>query len=578
MLSIVQVLTDRFPTFFEKNPQLVTRPVVKLLRHLFHEHETNRFLEEQRGLRGLDFIEKVLDYFDLDYTVSHKELENIPPAGRVVIIANHPLGALDALALIQMVSKVRSDIKVVANDLLASLPPLNEMILPVDNLMAGSKRSAIQRILESLQREEALIIFPAGEVSRLRPNGVRDGNWKQGFLQFAKRTNSPILPVFIKARNSALFYSASMLYKPLSALLLVGEMFRKRDSTISFRIGELIPERHLEQKGIRVKTQAKMLRKHLYRLASNRVGLFETEKSIAHPESRQALKRELASGELLGETSDGKKIILIDWSPESGVMREIGRLRELSFRKVGEGSGKRRDVDQYDQYYRHLVLWDDDALEIAGAYRLGESATILKNRDKQHLYSHSLFSFNASFDPYLNQSLELGRSFVQPRYWGSRALDYLWQGLGAYLRHHSNIRYLYGPVSISASYSRPAQDMLVYFFQLYFKDDEQCATARHPYQLSQQGEDDCRNAFTGEDYRRDFQELKSRLANYGFTIPTLYKQYTDLCDEGGVRFIDFGIDPDFSDCTDGLLLVDLSKIKESKRKRYIGSLNQQKPE
>ncbi|MES9843084.1 MAG: lysophospholipid acyltransferase family protein [Candidatus Sedimenticola sp. PURPLELP] len=571
MLSVEQVITERFPSFFENKPRLVTKSIVNFLRLLFHEKETNRFLEENQGLEGLDFIEKVLEYFDLDYTVSSNDLENIPPVGRVVIIANHPLGALDALALIQMVSRVRRDVKVVANDMLASLPPLKELILPVDNLGGGSRKSDIRRILDSLQSEEALVVFPAGEVSRLRPSGVRDGRWKQGFLQFARRTDSPILPVLVEARNSALFYSVSMLYKPLSALLLVGEMFRQRENVIGFRIGELIPARHFDQKGVRPKVQARLLRKHLYRLAGRKSGLFETEKSIAHPESRQELKRELREGELLGETSDGKQIILADWSPESSVMREIGRLRELSFRKVGEGTGSRRDLDSFDRYYRHLVLWDDEALEIAGAYRLGESGRIMEEQGRDAFYSGTLFSFNETFIPYLEKSLELGRSFVQPRYWGSRALDYLWQGLGAYLRHNSDIRYLFGPVSISANYPRSAQDMLIYFYRHYFSDAERCATARNPYRLSGQGQEECRNIFAGDDYKRDLQELKSRLSINNLAIPTLYKQYSEICEEGGVRFIDFGVDPDFAGCTDGFLLVDLEKVKPGKRKRYIGN-------
>jgi hypothetical protein len=313
-----------------------------------------------------------------------------------------------------------------------------------------------------------------------------------------------------------------------------------------------------------------MLRRHLYRLGKKKSGLFETEKRIAHPESRQALKQELRKGELLGETNDGKKIILADWFPESAVIREIGRLRELSFRKVGEGTGRRRDLDRFDQHYRHLVLWDDEALEIAGAYRLGEGGRILEQRGVEGFYSATLFNYNAPFLRYLEGSLELGRSFVQPRYWGSRALDYLWQGLGAYLRHHTEIRYLYGPVSISAHYPRAARDMLVYFYRHYFGDDEACADSSNPYRLSEQGRVECETVFSGDDYAADLQELKHRLSIYNLAIPTLYKQYTDLCEPGGVRFLDFGVDPDFAGCTDGFILVDLSRVKPGKRKRYIG--------
>ncbi len=569
MLSIEQVITERFPTLVANKPQLITRPTIGLLRLLFHEKETNRFLEEHKGLTGLDFIEKVLEYFDLDYTVSRNDLENIPPTGRVVIVANHPLGALDALSLIRMVGTVRKDVKVIANDMLAAFHPLKDLMLMVDNITGSTKKSSVEKILDCLKRDEALIVFPAGEVSRLRPNGVRDGKWKHGFLQFAKRTAAPILPVHIDARNSAWFYSISMLSKPLSALFLMQEIFRQRANVIGFRVGELIPIRYLEQNGLRNKTLAKMLRKHLYRLAAKKEGLFQTETGIAHPEARQALKQELRAGELLGETSDGKQIILVDWFPESSVIREIGRLRELSFRKVGEGTGARRDLDIYDQYYKHLVLWDNEALEIVGAYRLGEGNHILDKSGKDGFYSATLFRFNQPFHAYLENSLELGRSFVQPGYWGTRALDYLWQGLGAYLRHHPKIRYLFGPVSISANYPPAARDMLVYFYGTYFSHPQKLVTSNNPCQLGQQTLEEFRDIFQGDDFSRDLKELKNRLSMQNMSIPTLYKQYSDLCEDGGVRFLDFGIDPDFSGCTDGFLLVDISKIKESKRRRYI---------
>ncbi len=569
MLSIEQVITERFPTFGANKPKLITRPTISLLRLLFHEKETNRFLEEHKGLAGLDFIEKVLEYFDLDYTVSRNDLENIPPTGRVVIVANHPLGALDALSLIRMVGSVRKDVKVVANDMLAALQPLKELMLTVDNINGATKKSSVKKILDCLNRDEALILFPAGEVSRLRPNGVRDGKWKHGFLQFAKRTAAPVLPVHIDARNSAWFYSISMLSKPLSALFLMQEIFRQRANIIGFRVGELIPIRYLEQNGLKNKTLAKMLRKHLYRLAGKKEGLFQTEKGIAHPESRQALKQELRAGELLGETSDGKQIILVDWLPESSVIREIGRLRELSFRMVGEGTGERRDLDIYDQYYKQLVLWDNEALEIVGAYRLGEGNHILDKIGKDGFYSATLFRFNQPFHAYLENSLELGRSFVQPRYWGSRALDYLWQGLGAYLRHHPEIRYLFGPASISANYPTAARDMLVYFYGTYFRHPQGLVTANNPCQLSEQTLEELKDIFQGNCYDSDIKELKSRLSMQNMSIPTLYKHYSDLCEEGGVKFLDFGIDPDFSGCTDGFLLIDISRIKEAKRKRYI---------
>ncbi len=570
MLNVEQVLSERFPGFFNNQPRLLTRPMLTLLRMLFHEREINRFLQEHQGVRGLDFIEKVLEYFDLDYLVSNRDLENIPPSGRVVVVANHPLGALDALSLIQMISRVRRDIRVVANDLLYALEPLRDLLLPVDNLGGGSSRKGIKQVYAALEREELVIVFPAGEVSRLRLNGVRDARWKGGFLQFIRRTDAPMLPIYIDARNSPLFYAVSMLYKPIAALLLVGEMFRQRSNTLGFRLGELVPAAHLKLEGIRPKARVRMVRKHFYRVAQRKAGVFASERSIAHPESRQALKKELAKGQLLGETRDGKKILLMEWEPDGALMREIGRLRELSFRRVGEGTGRRRDTDSYDVHYRHLVLWDESELEVVGSYRLGEAGRILQERGMAGLYTHSLFKFDPAFEAYARDAIELGRSFVQPRYWGSRALDYLWQGLGAYLRYHPQIRYLFGPVSLSARYPRPARDLMVHFYRHYFGCRRSLGEAKIPYKLSLPGQEECAALFSGSDFEQDLQELKHRLSLYDLVIPTLYKQYTDLCEPGGVCFLDFGVDPDFGNCTDGMILVDLQRVKAAKRKRYLG--------
>ncbi|MEW7993791.1 MAG: lysophospholipid acyltransferase family protein [Candidatus Thiodiazotropha endolucinida] len=570
MLNVEQVLTERFPGFFSNKPQLLTKPMLTLLRMLFHEREINRFLEDHQGLRGLDFIEKVLEYFDLDYLVSNRDLENIPPTGRVVVVANHPLGALDALSLILMISRVRTDIRVVANDLLSALEPLGDLLLPVDNMGGSSSRKGIKQVYEALEREEMVIVFPAGEVSRLRPNGVRDVRWKNGFLQFIRRTEAPMLPIFIDAKNSPLFYAVSLLYKPIAALLLVGEMFRQRSNTIGFRIGGLVPAAHLNVDGIRPKARVRMVRKHFYRVAQRKPGIFTTERSIAHPESRQALKKELSKGRLLGETRDGKQIVLVDWEIGSALMREIGRLRELSFRKVGEGTGRRRDIDKYDTHYRHLVLWDDNELEVVGSYRIGEAGPIINDRGMQGLYTTSLFDFDESFQPYAERAIELGRSFVQPRYWGSRALDYLWQGLGSYLRHHPEIRHMYGPVSISDRYPKAARDLMVVFYKHYFGCKSRLGEAKIPYQLDKACQEEFSRHFCGDDLERDLQELKNQLALYNVTIPTLFKQYTDLCEPGGVCFLDFGKDPDFAGCTDGMILVSVDEVKSAKRKRYIG--------
>lgn len=574
MLDLEQTLNQKYPRIFARPVPYVSRPLLGALRLLFREQEINYFLNENGDAIGLEFVERTLEFFNFGYQVSNKDRENIPTQGRVIIVANHPLGALDALALIQLVSEIRPDMRVVANELLMHIKPLSSLLLPVDNLNASSHRKQIESINDALEDEQAVIVFPAGEVSRLRPHGVRDGRWNSGFLRFALRANAAVLPVHINARNSSLFYVTSMIWRPLAGLLLVQEMFAKNSGTIHFQIGEILPIENLRRPGLSKRALVRMVKRHVYRLGSKRKNnIFVTEKAIAHPQSRQLLKSELRHTMRLGSTRDDKDIYLVDFDPDSAVIKEIGRLRELSFRKVGEGSGKRRDLDRYDRIYRHLVLWDNEALEIAGAYRIGETQTLVAEHGAGGLYTNSLLELGEDFGERYPNSLELGRSFVQPCYWGSRALDYLWQGIGAYLKHYPHIQTLYGPFSISDSYAKPARDALVYYYRRYHGEDRSGnpphLAPRRPYRLDAAAMAECATLMPGNDAVQDFRSLRAYLQEFGLSVPTLYKQYTDIAEPGGVEFLGFNVDPDFSNCIDGLICVDLQQLKPAKRKRYI---------
>ncbi len=563
MFTVNEVLAQHYP-------KLATRPWLFkafsfVIRHLLHESECKEFSERYPHLQSLDFVEQLLEYFSFSYSILDTERENIPTEGSVVIIANHPIGSLDGLALIKLISEIRPDVKVIANEMLMALKPMRPLLLPV-NVMTGSTRQEdISRIHEHLENGNALIVFPAGEVSRLRPHGVRDTKWHTGFIRMARAANAPILPIFIDAKNSLLFYCASMIYKPLATALLVKEAFKHKRSRnhLPIRIGKLIPYDSYGEMKIPIRLLTKLFKRHLYRLTSNKPEIFATQNPIAPPEDRRELAKAIKKdSELLGHTADGKQIHLYCFKGSSPILREIGRLREIAFRAVGEGSNKRRDIDQYDTDYLHLILWDKEDMEIVGAYRLGDAA---KLHNKKGLYSTSLFKFSEGMDKYFAEGLELGRSFVQPKYWGKRSLDYLWHGIGAFLVHYPQYRYLFGPVSLSNSFPKPAKDLLVEFYQIYFGSQENIAVSNYPYRLPKE----LQSTFCGNNYKEDFTQLKHLLANMGVAIPTLYKQYTELCEFGGAQFLSFGIDPDFNDCIDGLILVDLQKIKDKKRQRYL---------
>lgn len=304
---------------------------------------------------------------------------------------------------------------------------------------------------------------------------------------------------------------------------------------------------------------------------------------IAEPESRDILKKEISECERLGETPDSKSIHLFRPNAEQGhttLLNEIGRLREEAFRLVGEGTGLCRDVDAFDLYYMHIILWDDADLQIVGAYRLCRTEYFYTDTNKP-IYTSSLFEYLPKAAPILKAGLELGRSFVQEKYWGSRSLDYLWSGIAAFLRRHPEYRYLIGAVSISNDLSLPAKELLVGFYRKYYRHqcghqyDNQTAEqnseiiqCKQPFIMGNKGQIHFDQLFDQLDYKQGFIVLKKQLRYLGYAVPMLYKQYTELTNKGGTQFLGFNIDPDFNDCIDGLVVVDITKITTQKKKRY----------
>lgn len=569
MISVERSFYERFPRLAEGRPRELARPVVELLRRVACEERINAFLAETAGLVGFAFVERAIELLQLRYSVANTDRENIPVEGRVVIVANHPLGALDALALIHLVGSVRRDVKVLANDLLMQFTQLKPLLLPLPVFGGGSAHGGARAAYRALENDEALIVFPAGEVSRMRAAGVRDAAWSSGFVRLALKTGAPVVPVHIAAQNSPVFYGVSMLAKPLSSLLLPREMFGAARARIELQVGENVPAAALTQSTQQPQRIAQQMRTHVYRLPRRRPTVFPTSTAIAHPEPALAVRRALREAERLGETRDGKQILLLDAHADNPALREIGRLRELAFRRVGEGTGARRDLDRYDLHYRHIVLWDEQALTIAGAYRLGEAGPILRERGPAGLYSASLFDYAPAANDFLDGAVELGRSFVQPAYWGSRSLDYLWQGIGAYLRCRP-VRHLIGPVSLSAALPLAAREWIVHYHRHYFGDPDRLAVARNPFIVSAQVEAEASAAWSGRTQAEALAHLRARLDCMGAQLPVLYKQYADVCEPDGVRFLAFGVDPAFGGCVDGLVRLDLTRLRPAKRSRYLG--------
>ncbi|PPT77695.1 GNAT family N-acetyltransferase [Xanthomonas theicola] len=518
------------------------------------------FLQASHDLRGFALVQAGLDFLQARYAVAPIAADCIPARGRLLIVANHPSGALDALALLDCVGGVRRDVKIVANDFLWALEGLRELLLPVRILGGAPSPASVRAIEQALAQEQCVIVFPAGEVSRLGWGGVADGRWRRGFIRFALRTATQVLPVRIHARNSALFYGASALFKPAGTALLAREMFARRERRIALSLGRAraLPQDQSEPELMRG------LRRELYALGRAGASAAPAEEALVAAQDPAALAAEIAALRSLGQTVDGKQIRVGRLRAGSALLREIGRLRELTFRAVGEGTGRRLDLDDYDTWYEHIVLWDGAAARVAGAYRVARGAPVLAERGLAGFYTAGLFCYGEAILPRIAAGMELGRSFVVPDYWGSRSIDYLWQGIGAYLRDHPQVRYLFGAVSISAALPRQAREQIVAYYARYYGDALGEAASARPFDYPQ-----APPAFDALDAETAFKVLKGNLDALGAAVPMLYKQYTELCEPGGARFLAFGVDPAFNDTVDGLIELDLQRIRRKKRVRYL---------
>ncbi|MDT9583119.1 GNAT family N-acyltransferase [Stenotrophomonas indicatrix] len=562
MQELEQRLQQRYPDWFRGRRGQLARPLLRSVGRWSRLDRIEAFLRRNANVRGFDFVAAGLEFIEGRYHVDPAALARIPATGRLLIVANHPSGALDALALLDAVGRIRRDVRIVANDLLGAIGPLQDLLLPVRILGGKVQRSSLQAVEQALAAEQCVIVFPAGEVSRLSLLGIRDGRWQRGFVRFARAAAAPVLPVRVEARNSALFYGASTLFKPAGTALLAREMFARRGRPLRLRIGEPM---QLGQGDPGAQLLA--VRRAVYALGRGTAiaeGCPAGPEPLAAPVPPAQVATAIAAATVLGQTADGKQILLASCTADSPLLHELGRLRELTFRQVGEGTGRSRDLDDFDLHYQHIVIWDGTAQRIAGAYRIMRGAQALARRGLAGLYSASLFRYSDDAIPRIAEGLELGRSFVVPDYWGSRSLDYLWQGIGAYLQCQPGIRYLFGAVSISAALPRDAREQLVAYYQRYYGVADGRVQSNRPFQYFA-----APPCFGEMDAAAAFDVLKANLAALGTGVPTLYRQYTDLCEPGGARFLAFGVDPDFSDSIDGLIEVDLHAIRPHKRKRYL---------
>lgn len=529
------------------------------------------------------FAAQTLQYMNVAPRIVDGDLSNIPQTGPVVVVANHPFGGIEGVIMALMLKQVRPDIRIMANSMLKRIPELSEVFIGVNPY--GHARAThenlrpLREAVRWLKNGGLLVVFPAGDVSRFHFNDmtVRDGKWDSAVARLIRLSSAHVIPVHIAGHNSILFHALGMIHPVLRSMMLPRELTNKRNRCIELRIGEAIGNKRILSNG-NDDDIAKYLRLLTYMLAlpsaeKDRIAEQEVqvdEIPLIEPVAPQLLAAEvsaLPAGQQLAESGDLKvfhaRAVQIPW-----LLQELGRLRELTFRAVGEGTGKASDIDLYDSYYLHLFIWNEKSREVVGAYRLGLADEIVQKYGKKGLYSHSLFRYSKRLLKALNPAIELGRSFVRPEYQRSfTPLMLLWKGIGQFVANHPRYAVLFGPVSISNDYSSVSQQLLIDFLRANNFDSElsRFISPRKPYRGALRPV--WRKAeLAGMGSIDNVSELVSLQESGEKGVPILIKQYLKL----GGRLLGFNVDRAFNDCIDGLIMVDLRQTDERVLQKYMG--------
>ncbi len=548
--------------------------LITLLSKVARIDEVNELYTRMCESPGLESIQTLFHHLEIDCILDESELEHIPKSGPFIIVANHPFGALDGLAMLLAIAKVRPDFKVMANFLLQHVEPIKDYFIAVNPFEsrreAYSNVSGLKAVRQHLENGGGLGIFPAGEVSTYHGevNAVVDKKWGNSAIKIVRNAGVPVVPLFFDGSNSKLFHLLGMIHPNLRTLALPAEMLRKKGDSIRMRIGKPIQPKDTLM-FTSVDQYGRYLRAKTYALGSSLevkrdyFRIFRIEKSpepIISPVEQHHILSEIENiQEFKTLTYDNFDCFVVGSERIPHLLREIGRLREETFRIVGEGTNKSIDLDEYDLYYNHLILWDRKEQKIAGAYRVGNGSQIMQRYGKKGFYISSLFKMGAPLDPILRQSLELGRSFIVPEYQKHRlSLFLLWKGILFYLLSNARFRYIIGPVSISNQYQEVSKDLIIQFITKHYFD-EGLASHVTPYnafkpRLSKVDTEALLDSTQSDIKKMD--RIISEIEPLSFTMPVLLKKYL----QQNARIIAFNCDPKFNNALDGLMYLDMQNL------------------
>lgn len=551
--------------------------VANMLMNFMKLSKANDLYNQLYDNKGYDFIKAFFETLQIKGIVSEEDLRRIPKTGGFVVVSNHPFGAIDGLMMVLILAKVRPDLRVMANFLLSRIEPIADYFIPVNPLethqQVQSSLGGMRAALLHLREGKPLGIFPAGEVSSYQPDSktVSDREWQISSIKLIKKAGVPVVPMYFQGSNSRIFHLLGKIHPLLRTASLPREMFAKKGEEIRVRIGHPIPVKDIEvfQDAHRL---GRFLRAKSYALGS----ALEVKRfympSFRLPNKPEPIAPQLPLEILIAEierlreknllfTQQNYEVFIATSEEIPHILHELGRLREITFREVGEGTNKREDLDEYDLYYHHLFVWDKEANSIVGAYRMGKGDFILNRYGKKGFYLSTLFKMKGELLNRLPQCIELGRSFILKEYQQKRLpLFLLWRGILYFLLHNKEYRYLIGPVSISNAYSKVSRSLIVHFIQQHYFDYDLAAHVKPRKKfkpdfknLDMEGLQEVMNDLSKLD------KILSDIEPLGFTVPILLKKYI----QQNAKIIAFNVDPKFNDALDGLMILDINEVPAS---------------
>ena len=571
------------------------KPVAWAVKKALNLDKINDLYDRGKHLGATDFLEYLLKDLNVHYEIHDEDLKRIPKSGPFIIVSNHPLGALDGILLMHIIHKIRPDFKVMGNFLLHKIKPLEPMVIPVNPFEtrkdAYNSLNGMREVLRTLKDGGCIGIFPAGEVSYRDDEGIlHDREWQDTAIKLIKKAKVPVVPVYFNSKNSEIFYRAAKIHPDFQTAMLPSEMIKKRTKPIQLRIGKPILLKQQEEH-VDLQEYKAFLRNKTYLLSSYynkkksikevlknptqidlsnihlpKISTKSKVKDIVNETDVELLKSDLENIKQIEEcflfTNNNYECYFAKAEQIPNILREIGRLREITFRQIGEGTNEEIDLDKYDNHYHHLFLWDKDADKIVGAYRMAIGAEVYEKYGIKGFYINELFNFEPEIHPFFKKCIEMGRAFVSSEYQQKpMPLFLLWRGIIHITLRNPQQKFIIGGVSISNQFSDFSKSLMIEFMKTHYYDSTvaQYVRAKKEFKVKLTEEE---KKFIFDESEADlnkFDKIIDELEPNVLRLPVLIKKYV----KQNARVIAFNVDPNFNDAIDGLMYIRVSDIPDS---------------